>query len=128
MRLKITTLAIMFSAVLVLTGCPEPDDDFDSDSGSDGDSGGDSGGESYDALAGETETFFFTCEGSTSENSVEVVIGPCNSEQKRFSEVFGCNLVDEFESACRGLWSCAIANSSEDVIEANRYRERLDAC
>lgn len=96
-------LLVMFS--LTLTACLDDlfDDGSSDDSYSDNDSGsgggGGSGGGSYD--------YSYTCPGGYgSEHTVPIPRGSCESQYKNYARIFGCNDVDNFNSAACTLESC----------------------
>lgn len=95
-------LLVLFT--LSLTACLDDlfDDGGDDDSSYDYDSSSGSGGST-----GGSYNYSFTCPGGYgSEHTVPIPRGSCESQFKNYALVFGCNDVDNFNSAACSLESC----------------------
>ncbi len=115
-----TTLVMLFS----LVGCLSSSSDDSSSSGSGG-SGSSGGSSSYDG-AGSVTDYPYSCPGIPGSFTAKVYTGTCRSESEEYVEVFGCNDVNRFRSACTGMYSCLVSNSTGSY--AGLYQQYLDSC
>jgi hypothetical protein len=107
--------AVLLISSFALTGCIEEDTTSSSSSSSG----------PVDALAGSKSTHSYSCPAG-GNYSIEVTNGPCKSSQENYAEVFGCNQVGSFASACQSFYSCLVSNSTGDY--RSYYQQNLDAC
>ncbi len=54
----------------------------------------------------DVSTYPFTCEATGQTNTIDIAMDGCEDEQEVFAEVFSCNLIDDFCSACNGYYGC----------------------
>lgn len=107
--------AVLVISSFALTGCIEDDTDTSSSTSS----------APVDALAGSKTTHSYSCPAGGSY-SIEVTVGPCQSSQENYAEVFGCNEVNSFASACQSFYSCLVSNSTGEYKDY--YEQNLEAC
>lgn len=88
--------------LLLLSGCYGDDDDWSSD-----DSSSDSGGG-----ADSSYSYSYTCPDTNTSHTIEIPSRTCGSEYEFYAYSFGCNLVDNMDSAACGLQDCTGENFS----------------
>ncbi len=117
----IVSFATMLVMLFSLVGCLSSSSDDSSSSDSDG-SGGSS---SYDA-AGSLRDYPYSCPGIPGSSTAKVYTGTCEPQSIEYVEVFGCNDVNRFRSACTGMYSCLVSHSSGSYV--GTYQQYLDSC
>jgi hypothetical protein len=77
-----------------------------------GSSGGSSSGGGSSSSG--TYSYTYTCPGGYGGGAtVDIPNDSCSSESERFARTFGCNLIDDFGSACYAYYGCLGVSSSQ---------------